>query len=86
MSSALRTENWAFFGDVKAFSAESRDAIEFMVDSKLFYVADEASGSQEERYDAFMSLAGPYWMSIVVQNDNLPILDPDHSRSYLLPD
>jgi hypothetical protein len=33
-----------------------------------------------------MRLAGPYWMSIVAKNDNLPILNPDHYLSYLQAD
>lgn len=79
----LEGQNY-FFGDAKAFPAEARDTIEFMVDSKLFYLDDEAV-IHGGRYEAFMTLAGPYWMSIVVQNEKLPILDPDHYRSYLRP-
>jgi len=29
-----------------------------------------------------MKLAGPYWMSCVVKDDSLPILDPDHYLTY----
>jgi hypothetical protein len=30
-----------------------------------------------------MKLAGPYWMSCVTKNDEIPILEPDQYLSYL---
>lgn len=74
-----------FFGDAKAFPADARETIENMVIDKLFYVDEEAS-TPDGLYEAFMRLAGPYWMSIVAKNDNLPILNPDHYVSYLQAD
>jgi hypothetical protein len=73
-----------FWGDVKAFPAEARASIEDMVAGKLFYFADEAS-TPVGLYQAFMKLAGPYWMSVVASNDKLPILDPDHCLTYQAP-
>ncbi|MDX2054405.1 MAG: hypothetical protein SFV15_18535 [Polyangiaceae bacterium] len=71
-----------FWGDVKAFPAEKRADIEDMVAGKLFYFEGEAP-TMGGLYEAFMKLAGPYWMSIVASNDRLPILDPDHYQTYL---
>jgi hypothetical protein len=72
------------WGDVKTFPADARASIEDMIINKLFYVADEAADPLE-LYPTFMKLAGPYWMSVVATNEALPILDPDHFRSYLSP-
>jgi hypothetical protein len=55
-----------------------------MVAGKLLYFADQAS-TPVGLYEAFMKLAGPYWMSVVASNDELPILDPDHCHTYHAP-
>lgn len=73
-----------FWGDVKAFPAQTRTSIEDMVAGKLFYFAEEAQ-TPVGLYEAFMKLAGPYWMSVVASNDKLPILDPDHYLTYQAP-
>jgi hypothetical protein len=73
-----------FWGEVKAFPAEARASIEDMVIGKLFYFEDEAS-TPVGLYEAFMKLAGPYWMSIGARSDELPILDPDHYLTYQEP-
>ena len=73
-----------FWGDVKAFPAVARTSIEDMISSKFVYVEDQVLASRGP-YETFMKLAGPYWMSVVATNDNLPILDPDHYLSYLEP-
>ncbi len=69
-----------FFGDPKGFPSESKEAIEDMVSEKLFYFDDEPTVGA---YEKFMKMAGPYWMSCVAKDDNLPILDPDHYLTYL---
>ena len=35
------------------------------------------------QYEAFMKLAGPYWMSCVTKNEDVPVLAPAHYRTYL---
>jgi hypothetical protein len=52
-----------------------------MVSNKLIYFDDH--GTEVAQYTAFMKLAGPYWMSCVTKDDDIPILDPDHYRTYL---
>jgi len=69
------------FGDPKGFPKEAKAQIEDMVQDKLFYFGDD--GLLSARYENFMKLAGPYWMSCVTKNEDVPILDPDHYRTYL---
>lgn len=69
------------FGNPKGFPKEVREQLEEMILNKLFYFGDEVTPIAQ--YEAFMKLAGPYWMSCVTKNEDLPILDPDHYRSYL---
>lgn len=71
-----------FWGDVKAFPAAARDAIEGMVLDKLLN-AGLLDHDPSAHYETFMKLAGPYWMSVVASDDRLPILEPDHYRTYL---
>ena len=69
------------FGDPKGFPNEMKTHVENMVRNKLFYFKDEATPIAQ--YEAFMKLAGPYWMSCVATDEDVPILDPDHYRTYL---
>lgn len=57
--------------------------VEFNVRSKLHFFDEEET--EEAQFEAFMKLAGPYWMSCVVPEDDEPILDPDHYLTYLDP-
>lgn len=77
----LKGQNY-FFGDVKAFPADKRTTIEDMVESKCFYFEREARSGGEGLYATFMRLAGPYWMSIVSENSEVPFLEPDHYQHY----
>ena len=43
---------------------------------------DEGTATSAQ-YEAFMKLAGPYWMSCVTKNQAVPILAPNHYRTYL---
>jgi len=61
------------FGDPKGFPNEYKDVLEGMVAAKLFYFDNEPTPIAQ--YEKFMKLAGPYWMSCVAANDDLPILD-----------
>jgi len=70
------------WGNPKGFPKEAKIQIEDMVMNKLFYFDDEAA-SPIAQYETFMKLAGPYWMSCVTKNEDAPILDPDHYRTYL---
>lgn len=70
------------WGNPSGFPKEARAHIEDMVMDKLFYFVE--AGDLVEQYATFMKLAGPYWMSCVTKNDAVPILDPDHYRTYLV--
>ena len=70
------------FDDPKGFPKETKKKIEDMVLDKLVYFFDAAE-TIPEQYEAFMRLAGPYWMSCVTKNHDAPILDPDHYLTYL---
>ncbi|WP_437896226.1 hypothetical protein [Sorangium sp. So ce124] len=79
---AIRHGDQVFlWGDPKSFSGEMKGRIETMVRDKLFYFSEEPT--PEAQFEAFMKRAGPYWMSCVTKNDAIPILDPDHYRTYL---
>ena len=69
------------FGDPKGFPKEAKSQIEEMVEDKLVYFDDGSPTAVQ--YEAFMKLAGPYWMSCVTKNDAMPILAPDHYLTYL---
>jgi hypothetical protein len=69
------------FGNPKGFPKEAKNQIEDMVSHKLFYFEEEATTIAQ--YEAFMKLAGPYWMSCVTKDEDAPILDPDHYLTYL---
>jgi len=71
------------FGNPKGFPKEAKNQVEDMVLNKLFYFDDETTTIAQ--YQTFMKLAGPYWMSCVTQDEDAPILDPDHYRAYLDP-
>jgi hypothetical protein len=70
------------FGDPKGFPKETKEQIEDMVLDKIMMYADPLDAPAVQ-YAKFMKLAGPYWMSCVTKNEAVPILDPDHYRTYL---
>ncbi|MGA3124003.1 MAG: hypothetical protein ABSF69_24865 [Polyangiaceae bacterium] len=81
LTRAMAYGNQVFlFGNPKGFPKETKTHLEDMVLNKLYF-DDEAT--LEAQYEAFMKLAGPYWMSCVTKNDDTPILQPDHYRTYL---
>jgi hypothetical protein len=67
------------FGDPKCWPKEYKLNLENMVKAKLFYFD---AANIEKQYERFMKFAGPYWMSCVVQDQNCPILEPDHYLKY----
>jgi hypothetical protein len=69
------------FGNAKGFPREARREIEEMVTNKLFYF-DEGN-DEAAQYETFMKLAGPYWMSCITKNEDVPIFSPDHYQTYL---
>ena len=78
---AIRHGDGVFlWGDPKGFPKETKTHVEDMVRRKLFYFDDEET--PEAQFEAFMKLAGPYWMSCVTKNEDTPILDPDHYLTY----
>ncbi len=76
-----------FWGGVKIFPPSALQMVQNMVLDKLLaldWVDYAQSGSElTPSYEKFMRLAGPYWMSVVATNEELPVLDPDHYLSYL---
>lgn len=70
-----------FWGDMKAFPAQARDAIENMVLDKLLDLGSDDTDPLP-KYETFMKLAGPYWASIVAEGEDLPILEPNHLLGY----
>jgi hypothetical protein len=67
------------FGDPKGWPKETKKQLQNMA-TKLFYFK---GATEVEMYTTFMKLAGPYWMSCVTKDEAVPILDPDHYRTYL---
>jgi hypothetical protein len=67
------------FGDPKCWPKEYKLNLENMIKAKLFYFD---AATIEKQYERFMKFAGPYWMSCVVQDQNCPILQPDHYLKY----
>lgn len=72
-------ENIFSFCDPKCWPKEYKSQLENMVRAKLFYFEASSIGKQ---YEQFMKYAGPYWMSCVVQDQECPILQPDHYLTY----
>lgn len=66
----------------KSFPEEAKTQLEDRVLSQLFYFDNDGETSFA-RYEGFMKLAGPYWMSCVTKNADVPFLAPDHYRTYL---
>lgn len=82
LTRAIRCGEQVFlWGDPKGFPKEAKGQIEDMVIDKLYYFSEEKT--PEAQFEAFMRLAGPYWMSCVTKNEAVPILEPDHYRIYL---
>ncbi len=82
LTRAIRHGEQVFFwGDPKGFPKETKGQIEDMVRDKLFYFTEETT--PEAQFEAFMKLAGPYWMSCVTKDEAVPILEPNHYRMYL---
>jgi len=70
-------------GNPKGFPRDKRRPIEEMILDKVSRF--DPGPSQAAGYEAFMKLAGPYWMSCVTSDQDAPILDPDHYLTYLAP-
>lgn len=70
------------FGNPKGFPQERKRQIEEMVRDKMCFFEPAPIPAA---YETFMKLAGPYWMSCVTSDQDAPILDPDHYRTYVAP-
>jgi len=68
------------FGDISEFPASRRSTIEDMIWRKmnLFFHEENDVAS----YEKMMTLAGPYWFSIIAKDDKNDILSPDHYLLY----
>jgi hypothetical protein len=93
MSRIVRAEGASFiFGDPRCWPKESRNTVEEMVMNKMFLtprlsrpavkLGQSEPDSLKHRFESFMKIAGPYWMSCTVDEDEIPILMPDHCMSY----
>ncbi len=69
------------FGDPTGFPGERKQSLIFMVTNKM--AAYGTADSLEENYEQFMRLSGPYWMSVISDDENGEILTPDHWMRYL---
>lgn len=76
-------EHTFMFGNPKGFPRERKRQIEEMIRDKLCFFDPAPTRTA---YETFMKLAGPYWMSCVTSEQDAPILDPDHYRTYLAPE
>ena len=78
-------------GDPKAFPAAQKDAVQNMVlDKMLMYCLDRKMlkrgevPSEAEMYEHYMKRAGPYWMSVVLDDRyNAEVLPPDYYKRFL---
>ena len=68
------------FGDPKCWPSNYKFQLENNIKNKLEFCEGK---SIKEKYDNFMRIAGPYWMSCVTTNTSFPILEPDHYKDYL---
>lgn len=66
-------------GDPKNWPSAHRATIMSMVEGRLAVVP---GSSTAEKYEQFMKLAGPYWMSCVCGGYDDDVLSPTHWRSY----
>ena len=79
--------------DLTAFSLTDRPVIDALVDAhrRGVVVRVVLDPSEQHALDRLtevadgirMKLAGPYWMSCVTKDEDVPILDPDHYLTYL---
>lgn len=72
------------FGSPSGFPSEWKDHLDNMViDKMLTYYDDDPSNRFSTSYEKHMKLSGPYWMSVVSNDGECEILDPDHYHKYL---
>ena len=68
------------FGNPKCWPSHYKFQLENNIKNKLEFYEGK---SIKEKYDNFMRIAGPYWMSCVTTNTSFSILEPDHYKYYL---
>lgn len=66
-------------GNPKYWPPSHRDSIIEMVSTRL---ADVPGSTTVEKYELFMKLAGPYWMSCVCGDYDDEVLSPAHIKTY----
>lgn len=66
-------------GDPKSFPAASRT---LLLDTVTRRAELMPGATPAEKYEAFMRMAGPYWLSTVSGDDDDEILPPEHMLSY----
>ncbi|SMF35151.1 hypothetical protein [Pseudobacteriovorax antillogorgiicola] len=71
-------DRFMIFGSPSSFPAEYKEQLESMVLSKMLLYYGEGSDS----YEKHMKLSGPYWVSVVSENRNADILNPDYQERY----
>ncbi len=75
----LMDQYWSF-GDTNEFPAEHKATIENMVADKMSVYFPENQPAKS--YELMMRFAGPYWFSIVANDLDCDVLDPNHYLSY----
>ncbi len=68
------------FGHAPGFPAARKALVEDIVRNKMLLYFD--SDDEKKSYETMMRLAGPYWFSIIAEDQQGDILNPDHFRLY----
>lgn len=80
-------EDQFLLGDPKCFPSDRRQALINMVTDRILdlgYTDPEFDRHLplEDLYGKFMKIAGPYWMSVVCEDHDAEILQPNHYKKY----
>lgn len=75
------------FGDPKCWPKQYKTSVENMVLDKMYLYPKigQTAGTVldlKDQFAVFMKIAGPYWMSCVSDDAEIPILTPDHVFLY----
>lgn len=66
------------FGSPSGFPGIWKERLEMMLESKMLIYYGEGT----KAYEDHMRFSGPYWISVVSENDNSDIFDPDYYKRY----
>lgn len=74
--------NQFVFGDYGEFPQHTKTSLIEMIDDKIFYYYPEIQ-NKKEAYFRFMKNSGPYWFSIIAQEEG-EIMAPDYYQKFYL--